>query len=281
MKYDEYGIPCGFDDFECVKKFMEPDDATEYFERMKDDIPWQEITWRANNPLPRLVFRYGEFERRIHKHPVLEELIEYIEAVVETNVLGVWCNLYRDEKDYTPYQQYNYESHVMTMSFGSSRKLSIRKIEENTSPSKKQISTHTLSNGDLFYSSSEINKNHEHAILKSVTNKEIHISVVFFIDEPYSHRKRHFRYINLLGYGKIPVWFEGPESQFPEDAVATIIPTHIGENYGNFFPAELSFMRSRPDFDINANDDLSPDTLQSIMQILLQGDIGDDYQGYL
>jgi hypothetical protein len=82
---------------------MELNDATEYFERLKDEIPWKEITWRMGRPLPRLVFRYGEFERRFRKYKVLEELIDYIEEVLETNVLSVWCNLYRNGEDYTPY----------------------------------------------------------------------------------------------------------------------------------------------------------------------------------
>jgi hypothetical protein len=104
------------------------------------------------------------------------------------------------------------------MSFGATRKFSIRRKNDKS----KDSQNYNLSNGDLFYFTPEINKEYEHSIPKTKRVKDPRISVVFFTDEPYIHRKRHFQYTNLLGVGKIPVCFEGPELQFPKDTIATI-----------------------------------------------------------
>ena len=278
MKYDQDGILCGFDDFEHIPGFMEPEDASEYFQRMTDEIPWQEVTWRTGRPLPRLVFRYGEFERQFRTYEVLEELIAYIEAVLETDVLSVWCNLYRNGEDYTPYHQDNYDAHAVTMSFGATRKFSIRKAGK-----AKTRKDYHLSNGDLFYFTPEINKEYEHTIPKTKRVKEARISVVFFTDEPYSHRKRHFRHINLLGFGRIPVWFEGPESQFPEDAVATILPMPVGESYGPVGgnnPPSFPLASTRPDFGSFVDVDTLPEPiLQGLMQAIMGGGSSEEDEG--
>ncbi len=222
MKYDVDGIPCGFDEIEHIPRFIESKDADDYFQRLADELPWQEITLMNGMVIPRLVFRYGEFERSIRKYDILEELTQYVEEILETGVVSMWCNLYRNGLDHTLYNQNNYNSHVFILSFGNKRNFQIHH-KENSNQQQ-----YCIDHGDAFYFTPNINKKYEHTILKDENVKDIQISVIFFIDEPYIRRKYHFRHINLLGIGQIPVWFGGPASQFPQGTVATILPIPTG-----------------------------------------------------
>lgn len=236
MIYDDDGIPCGLENMELIPKFLEKEDSNEFYKKMKKDIPWQEVTRGSGVTFPKMVFRYGDFERQFRKYDVLENLITYVEEVLETDVIHVWCNLYRDGEDFTPYHQENYNSNVFVVSLGKIRKFSIRKVDDPPT-----VKHHIMKHGDAFYFNSETNREYENSIPK-IKREGVHIDIVFFMDEPYSCRKRHLRNINILGYGNIPVWFEGPESQFPRDAVASIIPMPYGESYRG----PMSF--SRQDF---------------------------------
>jgi len=236
MILDEDGISCGLENLEHIPKFLEKYESDDFYKNLKSDVPWQEVTRGNGVTFSRLVFRYGEFERQFQKYDVLEDMITYVEEVLETDISSVWCNLYRNGKDFTPYHQENYNSNVFVLSLGKERKFSIRKVDEPLI-----VKHHTLNHGDAFYFNSDANRTHENSTPKS-GHTTSHIDIIFFMDEPYSRRKRHFRTIKLLGYEDIPVWFEGPESQFPKDAVASILPMPRGESYRG--PLALS----RPDF---------------------------------
>ena len=225
MIFDDDGIPCDLEEMEYLPKFIEKYESDIFYKGLKNDIPWQEVTRGNGITFPRLVFRYGDFERQFRKYDVLENLITYVEEVLETDIISVWCNLYRDGQDFTSYHQENYNSNVFVMSFGKKRKFSIRKTDN---PS--ELNHRILGHGDAFYFNSKVNREYENSTPRS-KQPNPHIDILFFMDEPYSRRKRHCRNINLLGYGNIPVWFEGPESQFPRDAVASILPIPYGESY--------------------------------------------------
>ena len=186
MKYNQYGIPCGLDDAEHLESFMEADEATSYFKRLYDELPWQEMFWRPSKPLPRLVFRYGEAERSMKKYETLEFLRIYVEEVLETKVSGIWCNLYRTGDDYTPYHQDSYNSNVFTLSLGETRKFSARLKRPRGTPLGFRTD-YSLKNGDAFYFTTDFNSNHEHTVPKSRKNNGPRISIVFFIGEPYSN----------------------------------------------------------------------------------------------
>jgi hypothetical protein len=220
MKYDNKGIVCGLDDMEIVKRMFTKSDAKDYFERLKKELPWQELTWANEDPQPRLVFRYGELERNIRKYNVLEELIFLFEEVFEADILGCRGDYYRNGDDHSPYKKHNYNSHIFTVSFGASRKLTVK--DENE---KEQ--TFRLKDGDALYVSNDINKSLEYSVPPDKRKTEKSIYFTFYAEKPYSHRHQHIRYINVLGVGRIQVWFEGECSAFPEDAVATILPSSL------------------------------------------------------
>jgi len=220
MKYDDKGIACGLDDMEVVKRMFTKSDAKDYFERLEKELPWHELTWADECPQPKLVFRYGELERNIRKYNVLEELIFLFEEVFEADILGCWGDCYRNGDDHSPYKKHSYNSHIFTVSFGESRKLIVK--DEN-----EEERTFRLKDGDALYVSHDTNKSLEYSIPPDKRKAEKSIYFTFYAEKPYSHRRQHVRYINVLGVGRIRVWFEGSCSEFPEDAVATILPSSL------------------------------------------------------
>lgn len=218
MKYNNKGIACGLDDVEVVNQLFTNSDAQAYFDRLRKELPWQELTWADEEPQPKLVFRYGELERNIRKYDVLEELIFLLEEVFETDILGCWGDYYRSGKDNSPYKKHNYNSHIFTVNFGARRKLLTKDEEENT---------FRLKSGDALYVSYDSNKLLEYSVPPSNKTTDKSIYFTFYTEKPYARRKQHIRHINVLGAGRIQVWFEGDCSEFPEDAVATILPSSL------------------------------------------------------
>ncbi len=220
MKYDNKGIACGLDDMEVVKRMFTKSDVKDYFDRLKKELPWQELTWANEDPQPKLVFRYGELERNIRKYDVLEELIFLFEEVFEADILGCWGDYYRSGDDHSPYKKHNYNSHIFTVNFGVSRKLTVK--DEN-----EEENSFRLKSGDVLYVTYDTNKSLEYSVPPSKRNIEKSICLTFYTEKPYSRRHQHVRYINVLGVGRIQVWFEGNCSEFPVDAVATILPSSL------------------------------------------------------
>ncbi len=225
MKYDNHGVSCGLEDMEHTKNMLSKKDAREYFQRLKDELPWSEITWHKEGLVPRLVFNYNELERVSHKCPILEELTLLIEETYETNVCGVGCNYYRNGDDYRKYHNKR-KRHLFILSFGEPRKMIARK--RNSVEGK----IFKLSSGDSFYSSRKTNSKYEFSSPREpmIINSRIELS--FFTDKPYIKREQHLRYINVLGVGKIPMWFQGEECRFPEDATAVILPASFVQMVG-------------------------------------------------
>nr|QBK85699.1 MAG: alkylated DNA repair dioxygenase [Marseillevirus LCMAC101] len=220
MKYNDKGIACGLDDMEVVKQVFTNSDVRDYFDRLKKELPWQELTWANEESQPKLVFRYGELERNIRKYNVLEELIFLLEEVFEADILGCWGDYYRNGKDNSPYKRHNYNSHIFTVSFGEHRKLTVKDEDE-------EETTFRLKNGEVLYVSYDTNKSLEYSVPPSKRNTGKSIYLTFYAEKPYSRRHQHIRHINVLGVGRIQVWFEGNCSEFPEDAVATILPSSL------------------------------------------------------
>lgn len=216
MKYNDKGVVNELEDTEVLKRIFTSQKMNTYFKRLKKEVPWQELTWENEEPQPKLVFRYGELERNIRKYDIIEDLIFLIEESFETTVLGGWGDYYRNGEDHTPYKKNSYSTHTFTFAFGSPRKFMVRDNDE-----EKRIS---IKNGDLLHLSPKINKDHMFSVLQSKDTKSS-IYFTFYTEKPYIHRTQHTRFINVLGIGRIQVWFQGPAEQFPENAVATILPT--------------------------------------------------------
>lgn len=223
MKYNNKGIACGLDDMEVVKQMFSKSDVSDYSDRLQKELPWQELTWANEDPQPKLVFRYGELERNIRKYDVLEELIFLFEEVFEADILGCWGDYYRNGDDHSPYKPHNYNSHILTVNFLDTPKLTVKDEKDEN----EEESTFRLKSGDVLYVTHDTNKSLEYSVPPSKRNLERSIYLTFYMEKPYSRRRQHIRYINVLGVGKIQVWFEGSTNQFPEDAVATILPSSL------------------------------------------------------
>jgi len=244
MKYDNRGVVCGLEDIEHIKAMLSSKDADDYFRQLRDTLPWGVITW-TEGTLPRLVFNYSELERLSHQCQVLEELILLIEEAYETNVSSVQCNYYRTGDDYRPYHRDHHKRHTFVLSLGTPRKMAVRK---RNSPEGK---IYPMKPGDVLYSSSRINTKYEFSSVREPMVIRSRIEVTFFTDKPYIKREQHLRYINVLGVGKIPVWFRGTRNEFPEDTVAAILPASFAQMIGGTigpiieedinFPVEISF----------------------------------------
>jgi len=151
-------------DFQHVPGF-----APSYYNRLRDELSWQEVKWGTGKTLPRLVYR-SEMDE-----PVLVELVELVQVNLEKKVMGVWCNYYRNGKDYTPYHQDSYNQGVtVTLSFGATRKCYFK---HKVTGQRKDFS---LKDGDLFIFSDKINRLYKHTIPKEMKVKDGRISIVFF-----------------------------------------------------------------------------------------------------
>ncbi len=178
MKFLADGTPSGFDDFEHIPGYIDSKDSDEYFERLTNELNWTEVKWGTGKTLPRLIYSY---DMNHGNQPILNELIEYMSAILETTIIGVWCNLYRDGNDWTPHHQDSYGAHVVTLTFGSTRKFSLKEIGGE----KKRIDFN-LGHGDLFYFNQSVNSKHTHTIPKTAKQVGPRISVVLFTSKPYS-----------------------------------------------------------------------------------------------
>lgn len=76
------------------------------FEYMQT-IPWETVKWGATGrALPRKIYRseYPSDELMDPFHDVIVKIQQQDNVVID----GIWCNMYRDGKDNTPYHQDNY-----------------------------------------------------------------------------------------------------------------------------------------------------------------------------
>lgn len=163
-----------------ISGFIESEDADEWFSIMLGTVPFSKFEWMPGKYLPRLTFRYSY--ELFGSIPVLDELIWYVETVLESTVTGVWCNKYRNGTDNTPYHQDSYSSHVFTISFGETRRFLMKPIK---SENNKDTLKYDLKHGDAFYFSPDANDKYKHSIPKTTKNNDERISIVFFMSKPY------------------------------------------------------------------------------------------------
>lgn len=162
-----------------VKDNFLPEDSLEYMRRLQNDIPWDHMRWGRGH-LPRLTFRLDPDEDGITRYPeVLQELKDRTEETFKCTVRSVWCNYYRSGGDYTPPHQDNYGAHVITWSFGGTRRFICEEIGTGIK------TEYLLEDGDVFYFSPDFDRRHKHSIPKTTKAVDPRISIVFFTDQPY------------------------------------------------------------------------------------------------
>ena len=147
-----------------------------YIDRLIKEVPWKLTEWRPGVNLPRLTFRYD----RGLSVDILDDLTDECEEMFGCTVYGLWCNYYRDGKDWTPFHQDNYGTHIITFSFGGERRF----ITENIEDKKKE--EYLLENGDVIYFDSEFDRNHKHSIPKTTKVVDPRVSIVMFATRPGS-----------------------------------------------------------------------------------------------
>lgn len=193
MIKNDKGIVIGLKPLAYFSKFISSEtapDVDNYFDLLHDQIEWTKVQFRKGVNLPRLVQKYDRPLTIQNGVPeVLIDLKNQIETVFETDVHGIWCNLYESGKDWTPPHKDDYGSDVFTLSFGGSRVCNFIPDNVNDSKYNKKIS-YTLNDGDLLYFSPLIDSKHKHTIPKTTKKVDPRISIVFFTDKPYSNRNK-------------------------------------------------------------------------------------------
>lgn len=160
-----------------IKDSFLPEDAEDFFIRLRDAVPWIAMEWRKGVNLPRLIYKSSPDDENPQ---VINELVQIFEDVFETKVRGIFANYYRDQSDYCPFHQDTYGNHVTTFSFGGERRFVTRTKDT------KQTTNYILKGGDIFYFSPKFNEENQHSIPKSTKHADPRISVVLFTDEPFS-----------------------------------------------------------------------------------------------
>ncbi len=190
--------------------YLEEHEAKERFDECMEQIPFSTMAWRAGRVLPRLVYRYDpnamskavklmarnvplpdelEDARQIR---VLDALIRRLEMDTGRKITGVFCNQYRDGKDYTPSYQDSYGCDVFTLSLGATRKCvfdpiagqplavdPIAGVSETDLIHEPERQTFDLNSGDLLYFNMAANNVYKHSI-PSCSKAGPRISLVFF-----------------------------------------------------------------------------------------------------
>ena len=110
-----------------LKKEFLDEDSDDYFERLKETVPWTKKEWKVGRFLPRMVYSYTpEIDP---PNDALDELMLLCSETYECNAYAAWCNYYRDGNDHTPFHQDSYGKCVFTYSFGCSRTFVTQNIE--------------------------------------------------------------------------------------------------------------------------------------------------------
>lgn len=241
MKIDENDIVYGMDSMEHIKSFLEHKDSQKYFQKLKTQVMWAQVDTPS---IPQTTCGYGELERACYRCQVLEELIFLLEEVFETRIVGAKCFFFKNGDEYWDFSRFFRGNHTFFLSFGHPRKIAFR---ERESPEGKII---TMNSGDLFYTSMKANSKYERSCLREPTIIQPRIEIVFFSDTPYINRRQHLRFMNVLGFGKVPIWYQSEENQIPEDLTAVMLPTQfsqiLGQRFGHpiedeHFPVEIIY----------------------------------------
>ena len=138
----------------------------------------QDLGWMPFLNL-RECFRYPSLDGK--EIPILDELKLTVEQLMPKlgidgkEVVAMFLNRFKTGKDRIPYHKDSYDSDVLTLSLGATRRFRIQKDS-----TKKSIGF-DLSDGDFFYFTKEFNNNYKHSVTPTKKSVGERISVVFFL----------------------------------------------------------------------------------------------------
>ena len=140
-------------EIEYYPNFFDTIMANELFEKLNDEIPWQQdniTVFGKTHPQPRLTalfgnegksYSYSNIKMELHPwNPLLQKIKSRVEIVSNTNFTTVLLNLYRDGKDGNGWHADNEKELgtnpiIASVSFGAER---IFQLKHNSIPSLKQ-----------------------------------------------------------------------------------------------------------------------------------------------
>ena len=126
----------------------------------------------------RQCFRYELYENGepFDRISILDELKLVVETLFKNKkVVGIFLNYFTSGKDRIPYHKDSYQSDVLTLSLGGTRKFRIQ------NDLTKKSTGFDLEDGDFFYFNEEFNKTYKHSITPTKKAVSDRISVEFFL----------------------------------------------------------------------------------------------------
>ena len=132
----------------------------------------------------RKCFRYELYENcePLRRIQILDELKLTVETLIlnepiikNKKIIGIFLNYFTSGKDRIPYHKDSYQSDVLTLSLGGTRKFRIQ------NDLTKKSTGFDLEDGDFFYFNEEFNKTYKHSIMPTKKVVSDRISVVFFL----------------------------------------------------------------------------------------------------
>jgi len=155
----------------------------ELFNEFLNEIPWHDQFLGAGRKLPRKVcgedvlFQNEQiYFKIINIGRLARDII--LQAKPSLNIstnLSVYCNCYRNGRDYTPFHSDMYNSDVIGVSFGATRSFHFKRKNENSTSWKVD-----LKSGSVIFFSKEINDDFQHSIPKRESINESRINLTFF-----------------------------------------------------------------------------------------------------
>lgn len=152
------------------------------FQRLRDEVPWKEIVWRAGRKLPRLCCHSVQTEAQVGIVMIAWLQYFFLSAYnTETEIADCFGNYYRTGKDWLPYHRDQYDDfHVISVSFGATRKFNFQASR-----------AYDLSEGDVIVFDPYMNKHYTHGIPKQESVKGARINLTFFVhfsNPPYGKK---------------------------------------------------------------------------------------------
>lgn len=120
-------------------------------EELYDQL-YNELDWTYHNYFKRHFCKYAG------NSPTLDMLIKLVEVNLNTNVISVFANLYKNGGEYAPYHKDSYNCTVVSLTFGAARDFYFK--HDKTGKRHHYL----LDNGALLMFEDAVNKNYKHSV---------------------------------------------------------------------------------------------------------------------